>query len=381
MQIIEETQLDFSDVLIKPRRSTLASRKEADLNREYKFKWSNETVTGTGIMQANMGTIGNFEVSKKLLKNGLFACLHKHHNLDDLIKFYNSLDESEYKRCFLSVGLRDKEDGINKINKICNTCAYGFPPICIDVPNAYIPQVKELVIEMRDKFPTAIIMVGNVVTGDITEDLILSGADIVKVGIGNGAQCITRKQTGCGRPQFSAIIECSDAAHQVGGMICADGGITCPGDIGKAFGAGADFIMIGSLFAGTDEAEGDVVTKGIKTNEVKPDCSLNDEPVFFSGNTGIIETKKFKQFYGMSSTFAQVKFGNGKPSYRASEGRVTLVPYVGSVDEVIEEFLGGLRSTMTYLGAKRLKDIPKCCVFYKVNNQLNRMYESTTIGK
>lgn len=189
--------------------------------------------------------------------------------------------------------------------------------------------------------------------------------------------CLTRKQTGCGRPQLSAVIECADAAHQVGGMICADGGITCPGDVGKAFGAGADFVMIGSMFAGTDEADGSVITKCYATDE--RDVYLARH----GGNTHevIYKDKKFKQFYGMSSTFAQEKFGNGKPSYRASEGRVTLVPYVGSIDDVIEEYLGGLRSTMTYIGARKLKDIPKQCVFYKVNNQLNRIFESTTIGK
>ena len=181
--------------------------------------------------------------------------------------------------------------------------------------------------------------------------------------------CLTRRQTGVGRPQLSAVIDCADAAHQVDGMVCADGGITCPGDIGKAFGAGGDFVMIGGLYAGTDEAEGDIIEKYYKTGEVTEDHA----PVY--------TCKKFKQFYGMSSTLAQEKFGNGKPSYRASEGRVTLVPYVGSVDDVNEEFLGGLRSTMTYLGAKRLKDIPKCCVFYRVNHQLNTIYENNTIGK
>lgn len=518
MQIIEETQLDFSDVLIKPRRSTLSSRKEADLNRKYKFKWHDYSVIGTGIMQSNMGTIGNFEVSRKLLKNGLFACLHKYHSVSDLVKFYDSLTDDEFERCFVSIGLRTSDNNLGDITAmVMRSNRHKYPPICIDVPNAYIPQVKELVVNIRKNMPGfRTIMVGNVVTGDVTEDLILSGADIVKIGIGNGAQCIqsgtnvitkdgrkqiqdiiegdevlthtgeyhkvtgtichenriekiningitctpehkflvinkcdkkyvneenlmkyaywveaikldnkkqlivtrknitlefieiekseifnnnenvydievekdhsfvvgdgivvhnclTRKQTGCGRPQFSAIVECADAAHQVGGMVCADGGITCPGDIGKAFGAGADFIMIGSMFAGTDEADGEVIEKYYNNGEY--DKSLDNK------YSPVCEKKLFKQFYGMSSTLAQEKFGNGKPSYRASEGRVTLVPYVGSIDGVIEEFLGGLRSTMTYLGAKRLKDIPKCCVFYKVHNQLNKMYENNTIGK
>ena len=331
-------------------------------------------------MQANMGTIGNFEVSKKMLKNNLFACLHKHHSVEDLISFYKDIMDPRgelgwhpdnayepWKRCLLGIGLRD--NGIEKLREINKALGVQIG-VKFDVPNGYIPQVKEKVIELRKEFPEMFIMVGNVVTGDITEDLILSGADCVAVGIGPGGQCLTREQTGCGRPQLSAIIECADAAHQVGGMVCADGGITCPGDLGKAFGAGADFIMIGSMFAGTDEADGEIITKHIITNEydMEHECPY-------------LEEKKFKQFYGMSSTMAQEKFGNGKPKYRASEGRVTLVPYVGPIDNVIEELLGGLRSTMTYLGAWKLKNIPKQCVFYKVHNQLNRTYEKYTIGK
>ena len=377
MQIINEVQLDFSDVLIKPRRSSIDSRSKVDITRVYKFKWCPYPITGTGIMQANMGTIGNFAVSRKMLENGLFACLHKYHSVEDLISFYDELVNPKdvkhwspipvWHRCLLGIGLRD--DGIEKLRAINKALGIQVG-VKFDVPNGYIPQVKEKIIELRKEFPEMFIMVGNVVTGDITEDLILSGADCVAVGIGPGGQCLTREQTGCGRPQLSAIIECADAAHQVGGMVCGDGGITCPGDLGKAFGAGADFIMIGSMFAGTDEADGELITKHIISNEydIEHDCPC-------------LEEKKFKQFYGMSSTLAQEKFGNGKPSYRASEGRVTLIPYVGPVDDVIEELLGGLRSTMTYLGAWKLKNIPKQCVFYKVHNQLNRTYEKYTIGK
>ncbi len=370
MQIIDNVQLDFSDVLIKPRRSSIDSRSKVDITREYKFKWCPYVIKGTGIMQANMGTIGNFDVSRRMLDNGLFACLHKHHKVEDLIEFYNELidkGDDTWKRCLLSIGLRD--NGIEKLRMLKEKLGIQVG-IKFDVPNGYIPQVKERVIELRKEFPEMFIMVGNVVTGDITEDLILSGADCVAIGIGNGAQCLTRRQTGCGRPQFSAIVECADAAHQVGGMVCSDGGITCPGDLGKAFGSGADFIMIGSLFAGTDEAEGEIITKHIITNEYD---MIHECPC--------LEKKKFKQFYGMSSTLAQEKFGNGKPSYRASEGRVTLMPYTGPINDVIEELLGGLRSTMTYIGAWTLKNIPKQCVFYKVNHQLNQTYESNTIGK
>ena len=374
MQIIDNVQLDFSDVLIKPRRSEIDSRSKVDITREYKFKWCPNVIKGTGIMQANMGTIGNFNVSRKMLDNGLFACLHKYHDVEQLLMFYRYLvnkNDDSWKRCLLGIGLRD--EGVEKLRAIKNELGIQVG-IKFDVPNGYIPQVKQKVIELRKEFPDMFIMVGNVVTGDITEDLILSGADCVAVGIGPGGQCLTRPTTGCGRPQLSAIIECADAAHQVGGMVCADGGITCPGDLGKAFGAGADFIMIGSMFAGTDEAEGSVIDKWMFTGEYEPSQDM-------SGFEPKLELKRFKQFYGMSSTLAQEKFGNGKPKYRASEGRVSLVPYVGSIDGVIEELLGGLRSTMTYIGARQLKHIPKQCTFFKVHNQLNRTYEKYTIGK
>lgn len=376
MQIIDSVQLDFSDVLIRPRRSTLASRKDVDITREYKFKWCPKVIKGTGIMQANMGTIGNFAVSERMLENGLFACLHKHHSVESLISFYKKLltyDDDRWMRCLLSIGLKD--NGVEKLERIYNELGIQVG-IKLDVPNGYIPQVKEMVIKLRNEFPEMFIGVGNIATGDITEDLILSGADCCFGSIGGGSNCLTRKQTGVGRPQFSTIVECAEAAHQVGGMFCSDGGITCPGDIGKAFGAGADFIMIGGLFAGTDEADGEIIEKYYNIGELNR--TDNGDSYTYSP---VIETKKYKLFYGMSSTLAQEKFGNGKPKYRASEGRITQVPYVGSMDDVIEELLGGLRSLMTYIGARRLKDIPKQCIFYRVNNQLNRIFENNTIGK
>ena len=385
MQIINEVQLDFSDVLMKPKRSTILSRKDANVEREYKYKWCPNKNYGTGIFNANMGTVGNFGVANKMLESNLFATLHKHYTVEQLCEFFengneiiatsnsSSVHKYDMSKCFISIGLKD--DGLNKILALEQYFKYKnqyTPPIsvCIDVPNGYIPSVKDLVKTVREKLPNSCIMVGNVVTGDITEDLILSGADILKIGIGPGSQCKTRSQTGVGRPQLSAIIECADAAHGVGGMICADGGITCAGDLCKAFGAGADFVMIGGLYAGTTEAEGEIIEKIYQTNEVIYDESTNHERL------GKLEKKKqFKLFYGMSSEYAQCKFGKGMPNYRASEGRVSEVPFVGSVDKVNEELLGGLRSCMTYIGARRLKDISKCTTFYRVNNQLNRIFE------
>lgn len=396
MKILKNTELDFNDVLIRPKSSNITSRESVDVTREYKFKWSGTVVRGVGIINANMGTIGNFNLARKMIDDNLFACLHKHHESNELYKFYNDIlfwSRKRYK-CFLSIGLRD--DGINKIRGIEKRNCGKIPPICIDVPNGYISNVVDLVKKVRDEFPDCILMVGNVVTGDMTKKLIKSGADIVKVGIGGGGQCMTRKQTGVGRPQLSTIIECAKAAHKVGGLVCSDGGITCTGDIVKAFGAGTDLVMIGSLYAGTDEAEGDIIYEKEFTNIYTPDYytyvgegGIFTEPTKKAEALPVFDEKKnrkeilrkYKLFYGMSSELAQEKFGNGKSWYTTSEGRVSLVPYTGSVHDMNNEFLGGLRSAMAYIGAKKLEDISKYCEFYKVNNQLNRTYETTTIGK
>lgn len=373
MQIIESEQLDFEDVLICPRRTTLASRKDVDVKREYKFKWCPSKITGTGIITANMGTVGTFNVAKHMLKHDMFACLHKHYDINELIDFYKSLidekSELDYKKCLLSIGLQD--NGVEKIREIKNQLGITVS-IKLDVPNGYIPQVKQMVISLRNEFPDMFIMVGNVVTGDITEDLILSGADCVAAGIGGGSACRTREKTGVGRPQLSTIIECAESAHQVGGMLCSDGGITCPGDICKALCAGADFVMIGGMFAGTDEADGEVIEKTYATNE---------RDVFAGTHTIIYETKKFKQFYGMSSYLAQEKFCGGRRNYRSSEGAVINVPCTGPIDDMIEDITGGIRSMQTYIGAARLKDIPKCTIFYKVNNQRNHVYDNYMVGR
>ena len=220
-------------------------------------------------------------------------------------------------------------------------------------------------------------MVGNVVTGDMTQDLILNGADIVKVGIGPGSVCTTRKLTGVGRPQLSAILECADAAHGVGGLVCADGGCTCAGDVAKAFGAGADFVMIGGMLAGTDEADGELTTKMFRTNEYEwedANAPYDTDFIDYDPYEPKFEVKKFKLFYGMSSEYAQEKHFGGMANYRASEGKVVEIPYKGSAELVIQEILGGVRSTMSYIGARRLKDIPKCTTFYRVNRQLNEVF-------
>lgn len=383
-QVINEEQLDYCDVLIKPKRSTLNSRKEPNVYRKYIFKWSNRTVEGNGLTVANMATTGTFEMAKVFQYNKMFCCLQKHYSFDRLYEFFteNNLSAktldghicgNDY--IFLSTGINTED--VNKTKRILDT---GLcKNLCIDIANGYIPKLLETVSLFRKEYPDIVIMVGNVVTGDMVQDLILAGADMVKCGIGPGANCTTRKQTGVGRSQLSTVLDCAEAAHAVGGYICADGGITCYGDIAKAYGAGADFVMVGSLVAGTDEAEGDIIEKVYRTNEY--DYYIETEERVVDGFTLIdeisvpnkpkYETKKFKLAYGMSSKYAQDKHWNGMANYRTSEGIVTLKEYVGPVQNIIDDYLGSLRSTMTYINCTKLKDFPKVTTFYKVHRILN----------
>jgi len=370
-QIRDSIELDFCDVLFQPKRTTINSRQEANVIREYKFKYYPKTISSCGIIAANMATTGTFAINNVLQKYQAITCLHKHYdfckkeNLDYIAQNYQKQESQNNSYTFISTGLKEDKE---YIFSLLSNSDFKIDKLCIDIANGYIPKLTEFVKEVRNKFPDVLIMVGNVVTGDMTQDLILSGADIVKVGIGPGSVCTTRKLTGVGRPQLSAILECADAAHGVRGLVCADGGCTCAGDVSKAFGAGADFVMLGGMFAGTDEASGDLIEKTIQTNEIEP---LTYSPETFSL---ITKKEKYKQFYGMSSQLAQEKHFGGMACYRASEGKVVNVTYKGSVENVIQEILGGVRSTMSYIGANRLKDIPKCTTFYRVNRQLNEVF-------
>jgi GMP reductase len=351
MRIERDVKLDYSDVLFRPKRSTMGSRSEVDLTRTYTFRNSQQTYTGIPIMAANMDGVGTFDMSLSLSKQGLFTCLAKSYQPADIFEWLNT---SEYKNDLVkavavSTGITNVDsERIEAILKLSRSIKY----VCIDVANGYSEKFIDYVARFRDRFPHITIIAGNVVTPDVTEELILRGADIVKVGIGPGSVCTTRIKTGVGYPQLSAVIECADAAHGLGGHIIADGGCTCPGDVAKAFGAGADFVMLGGMLAGCDEGGGTV--------------DVNDNTI---------------NFYGMSSTAAQDKHG-GRKDYRASEGRVVTIPYRGPVAPVVQDILGGIRSTCTYVGAKSLKELSKRTTFIQVNNgkQFNSVYESKTVG-
>lgn len=344
MRIENDLKLGFKDVMIRPKRSTLKSRSQVTLEREFTFLHSDLIWKGIPIMAANMDTVGTFEMAKALAKHKLFTAIHKHYSIEEWRTFAKKSSEEVLKNIAVSTGT-GKEDS-EKVKLILEE----FPQInfiCIDVANGYSEFFVNFVQKMRKNHPNKVIIAGNVVTGEMVEELLLAGADIIKVGIGPGSVCTTRVKTGVGYPQLSAIIECADAAHGMGGQIISDGGCKIPGDLSKAFGGGADFVMLGGMLAGHAESGGELIEK-------------NGE--------------KFKAFYGMSSETAMNKHAGGVANYRASEGKTVEVPFKGNVTNTITDILGGIRSTCTYVGANRLKELTKRTTFIRVQEQENQVY-------
>jgi GMP reductase len=383
MRIEEDMKLDYKDVLIRPKRSTLGSRKDVDLERGFTFRNykgprpMHRHYRGIPIMASNMDGVGTFEMADKLAEGGIFTCLVKTYSIKELVDYFDqddrSHDPARTEYVAMSIGITD--DDHKKFRMVYEQVNDRLKYVCIDVANGYSSRFRDVVAEFRTQYPDIVIIAGNVVTGEMTEELILAGADIVKVGIGPGSVCTTRIQTGVGYPQLSAVIECADAAHGLGGHIIADGGCTCPGDVAKAFAGGADFVMLGGMLAGHDEGGGEVITKRYQTNEVLPSG-------YMVGDTDVgeiklkIEEKQFVQFYGMSSDAANTKHFGGLKDYRSSEGREILVPFRGEVARTVQDLLGGLRSTCTYAGALRLKHLMRCTTFVRCTQQFNSVYAS-----
>ena len=375
MRLDNDIKLDYKDVLIRPKRSTLKSRKQVRLERKFKFRNSKAEYEGVPIMASNMDGVGIFEMADTLAEQNIFTCLVKTYSVEQLTIYFNNNDVPERSHnVAMSIGTSD--DDFQKLVDVQANVGDKLKYVCMDIANGYSDHFAARVRKVRDQFPGLIIIAGNVVTGEMTEELILAGADIVKVGIGPGSVCTTRIQTGVGYPQLSAVMECADAAHGLGGHIIADGGCTCPGDVAKAFAGGADFVMLGGMLAGHDEGGGEVITKYYQTNEI-----IREDVGDQTKETRRVEEKQFVQFYGMSSESANDKHFGGLKDYRSSEGRTVLAPYRGSVKVTIQEILGGIRSTCTYAGAIKLKQLSKCTTFIRCTETHNRFYESSTIGK
>ncbi len=350
MRIEEDIKLDYSDVLLKPKRSTLSSRKEVNLEREFTFYHSKKKWKGIPIMTANMATCGTFSMAKVLSKYKIITTFHKHYCIEDYKEFFKTFKNPDY----ISYTLGIREEDFKRLNLMLKEKLLdNFSFICLDIPNGYINSFLDKIKEVRKLCPNHIIIAGNVVSNEIAEEIILAGADIVKVGIGSGSACTTRRMTGVGYPQLSASIECGDAAHGIAnnqgvGRIIADGGQVYPSCVAKSFCAGADFSMFGSMFSGFDESGGETVE---------------------------INGKLYKEYYGSSSTKAMIENYGKQDKHRASEGRYTLIPCKGSLENFLQELLGSLRSTGTYIGARELREFPKRATFIRVNRQLNTSIE------
>lgn len=348
MYIENDLKLDFKDVLIRPKRSNLKSRNDVNLDINISFKHNqNIKWSGIPIMVSNMDTTGTFEMALELTKNKIFTCIHKYYSVEQWVDFHKNkshmVDNNIYNYICVTSGIGDKD--LSKLDTILAKIPLKF--ISLDVANGYTNEFVKVVEQTRTKYPDKVIIAGTVVTREMTEELLNKGADIIRVGIGGGSVCTTRKKAGVGYPQLSAIIECADAARGLGGHIVSDGGCTCPGDFGKAYGAGATFVMSGGMFSGHDESGGDIIEK-------------NGE--------------KFKEFYGMSSTKAMDLHTGNVPSYRASEGKYVLIKYKGPVEKTVLDILGGLRSTCTYVGANSLNQLNKRTTFLRVTQQTNDIY-------
>ena len=344
MKILDDIKLDFSDVLILPKRNQYSSRSEVTLERSLKFKYSPYSWTGIPIMVSNMDTTGTIEMALKMQNHKVLTCLHKYYTKDDLMV-------AQLNKEYYAVSTGINQNDLDNLDKIMETIDPKF--ICVDVANGYMLKMIETCKKIRNKYPDKIIIAGNVCTSEGVLELVIEGkVDIVKVGIGSGSCCTTRKQTGIGMPQLSAVIECSDMAHGMDAHIISDGGLQVIGDFSKAYGAGADFVMSGSMFAGHDESGGKI----------------------FEENGKI-----YKVFYGMSSDTAMSIYSGGMANYKSSEGKTVKIEHRGPVEKTILDIQGGIRSTMTYIGAKQIKDLPKCVTFIRVNRQLNTIYNGKEV--
>ncbi|MGO2508567.1 MAG: GMP reductase [Vibrio hibernica] len=344
MRIEQELKLGFKDVLFRPKRSTLKSRSQVNLTRDFTFKHSGRQWSGVPVIAANMDSVGTFAMAQALAEHNVMTAIHKHYTVADWADFIKNNETKVLNNVMVSTGTSDADFQKTKdIMALTDEIIF----ICVDIANGYSEHLVDYVMKVRQAFPDKVISAGNVVTGDMVEELILAGADIVKVGIGPGSVCTTRVKTGVGYPQLSAIIECADAAHGLGGTIVGDGGCTCAGDVSKAFGGGADFVMLGGMLAGHEESGGERVEQ---------------------------DGKAFMKFYGMSSQSAMKKHSGGMAKYRAAEGKTVLIPFRGTVHDTINDILGGVRSTCTYVGAAKLKELTKRTTFIRVQEQENNVY-------
>lgn len=371
MKILGSTKLDFDDVLIRPKSSETASRSAVELLRHFdRFPNSTRSLSCVPIFAANMDTTGTFAMADALMQRNWMTCLHKHYSIEELINYYtldNSVDVPYPSRLidcvWYSLGITDAD--INKLRSFLTFTNFS-PNLCVDVANGYTDYFIEKLAEIRSVSQESIIMAGNVATHEMVDRVIRQGkADIVKLGIGPGSVCTTRLVTGVGYPQLSAVMESADTAHgSQHGYVCADGGCKTSGDICKAFGANADFVMLGGIFAGADECNGEWEYEwtGMNCQLFNPFNPEGDPP------------KTRLKYYGMSSYEAQDKYSGGPQDHRGSEGKAVYVDHKGPAEGLCKQIEGGIRSCCAYIGAKHIKDMGKCTTFVQVSRTHNTVF-------
>lgn len=340
MRIRDHCFLDFQDVLLVPQRSSLDSRASVELERTFRFKHTSRTITCCPIIGANLDTVGSFNMARALAKHKMLTAIHKHYSENELVEFFDDKDIWDF--AFYTVGASTQS--MQKLYSVMRRVGGDWPHlVCLDAANGYTQAFEDALVCLRNMVPEAVILAGNVATGNMTEELLLQGADIVKVGIGSGSLCETRIKTGIGVPQLSATDICAYQAHGLGGHVCSDGGITSVGDICKALGVGGDFVMLGGFLAGAEECDGEWLDEGLKA-------------------------------HGMSSRAAMVMWHGGVAPHRTSEGREVIVPCKGPVEALVQDIKGGVASCCTYIGCLKIKDMPKCAEFIRVRRQYNDLF-------
>jgi GMP reductase len=337
-----ERKLDFKDVLIIPKNSEVISRSFVNLERSFNFKYYKKELTCIPIIVSNMSSVGTLSMAKEMCKNKCLTVLHKFIDYEKLNKM---IEHGEIDPTYIFISCGVNEIDVINTEKILNE--KKIDKLCIDIANGYLNKLDNTIKYFRNKYQDILIMVGNVVTQERCNELSLSGADIVKIGIGGGSCCLTREKTGVGYPQLSCILDCH-REYMCNSLLVSDGGCSNSSDICKAFGAGADFVMLGGMLGGHDECEGEIVE---------------------------INEKKKMLIYGMSSETAQNLHNGGMEKYRTSEGRTLYIDYKGSVKDTLNDILGGLRSYGTYIGCDDIKNFEYCTQFIIVNRQLNNPYD------
>lgn len=321
----------FDDVLLRPQLSEINSREDVDV--------SVEIVPGirltSPIMAANMQSVTSVKLAVALCKAGGMATIDQFRGIEDQV---NVIKDIQKEGCITAGAIGTSRDYMERAEALVDA---GVTLIVMDTPHAHNFLTKNAISEFRKKYKDFPLIVGNIATREGARFLVDQKVDGIKVGIGPGAACLTRVNTGAGMPQITAIMECFDIANNHGISVIADGGIKIPGSFAKAIAAGGTAAFMGSVFAGSDESPGDIIEK--------------------DGN-------KFKEYFGTSSMQAKIKRAESDKSFKQGanrfvEGDAGLTKYTGSVSEIVDNYIMGLKSAMSYVGARNIRDFQEKSVF------------------